>query len=221
MLTSALLIGGSYLWAAVPTAYLVTRFRKGIDIREFGSGNAGASNVIEHVGRWTGFGLGAFDCLAKGTLPVVLGKLLDESLSVQVTAGLVAIAGHNWSPYLRLTGGRGVATAVGLVLGLAMWQEFLILAVVMGVVGRLIFRETGLWTFIAILALPVLSFLFDRQPEILYMTLTIGLLLTLKRLTANWESPLSDYPLAKVMAFRTIWDRDVPKKAEWTNRRPP
>ena len=220
MLTSALLIGGSYLWAAIPTAYLVARIRKGIDIRDFGSGNVGATNVMEHVGKWTGFGLGAFDCLAKGTSPVVLGWLLDESLSVRVAAGLVAIAAHNWSPYLRLTGGRGIATAVGVVLGFSMWPEFLILTVVMGFFGTLMFRETGFWTFIAILALPLLAFLFDRQTEILYMTLMIGLLLLLKRLTANWESPVNGYPLAKVLAFRIIWDRDVPDKADWTNRRP-
>ena len=220
MLDAVVFIVAAYLWGAVPTAYLVSRYLKGIDIREYGSGNVGAANVMAHVGKRTGFLLGSFDCLAKGTLPVALANLLDQSHAVQAGTGLAAIAGHNWSPYLRFTGGRGVATAVGVVLGAFMWQEFLILTVVMGVLGHLIFRETGFWTFISMLLLPVLAFLFDRPPEILYMTLGIGALLMLKRLTANWELPLGEHPLITVMANRVFWDRDVPKKIQWTGRRP-
>ena len=169
MFTAALLIIGAYLWASIPTAYLVGRYAKGIDIRDYGSGNVGATNVMTHVGRWTGFLLGAFDCLAKGALPVVLGRLLDQSLAVQASAGLAGVAGHNWSIYLRFTGGRGVATAIGVLIGLAMWWECIILTGVVGIVGRLMFRDTGLWTFISMLALPLLAFLFGRPPEILYM----------------------------------------------------
>lgn len=220
MLIPILLIVGSYLWAAIPTAYLVARYRKGIDIRRYGSGNMGATNVMTHVGKRTGFLLGTFDCLGKGTLPVVAANLMDQSLAVQAGAGLAAIAGHNWSPYVGFTGGRGVATAIGVVFGFQMWYEFLILAFVMGAIGLLLFRETGFWTFMSMLALPVLAFIFDRPPEVLYMTLGIGGLLVLKRLTANWERPTSQYPLANILVYRVLWDRDVPKKAEWTRRRP-
>ena len=211
---------GAYLWGAVPTAYLVGRYVKGIDIREYGSGNVGATNVMTHVGLRTGFLLGTFDCLAKGTLPVVAANLLDQSLTVQVTMGLVAMAGHSWSPYLRFTGGRGVATAVGVVLGMAMFWEFLVLTVVMGAIGRLIFRETGFWTFVSIFLLPGLAYLFSRPTEVFYMTLTIGLLLIMKRLTANWEPFSGEYSLMRVAIYRALWDRDVPKKVQWTRRQP-
>ena len=217
---SALLIAGAYLLGAVPSAYLVARYRKGIDIRDYGSGNVGATNVMAHVGNRTGFLLGTFDCLAKGTLPVLVGKWLDLSLSVQVAAGLVAIAGHNWSPLLRFTGGRGVATAIGVVLGLLMWPEFLILTVVMGAFGRIIFHDTGFWTLVSIVALPLLALLFDRPSEIMYATLVIGVLLIVKRLTANWEPLPEEYPVAKVIASRAFWDRDVPKRVEWNRRLP-
>ena len=220
MLDASLMILGSYLWGAVPSAYLVARYRKGIDIRRYGSGNVGATNIMVHVGKWTGFFLGTFDCLAKGTLPVVVANLMDMSLAVQVSAGLVALVGHNWSPYIGFTGGRGVATAIGIVFGMAMWYEFLILGVVMGAIGRLIFHETGVWTLVAALALPVLAFAFDRPPEILFMTLAITLLLILKRLTSNWTRPSSEYPLVKVMMYRALWDRDVPKKMQWIGRSP-
>ena len=221
MLISILFVAGAYLLGGVPSAYLVGRYRKGIDIRDYGSGNVGATNLMTQVGKWTGFFLGAFDCLVKGTLPILLAKLLDQSLSVQVAVGLAAIAGHNWSPYIRLTGGRGVATAVGVVLGLLMWPEFLILTIVMGLMGRVIFRDTGFWTFISMIILPVLAHVFDRPPEVLWATLVIGLLLTLKRLTANWERPSNEFPLLQVMACRVLWDRDVPKQIQWTERHPP
>ena len=220
MLAATLIILGAYLWGAVPSAYLVARYLKGVDIREFGSGNVGATNVMHHVGRWAGFSLGTFDCLAKGALPVLVARLLDQSVAVQVTVGLVAIVGHSWSPYLRFTGGRGVATAIGVVLGSFMWPEFLILTVVMGGFGRLLFSDMGFWTLVSMLLLPALAFIFNRPVEVLYMSLAIGLLLMLKRLTANWEPPPGEYPLIKVMAYRVVWDRDVPKQVQWTSRRP-
>jgi glycerol-3-phosphate acyltransferase PlsY len=219
-LTAVLLIVGAYLWGSVPSSYLVGRYLKGIDIRRYGSGNVGATNLMTHVGKRTGFLVGIFDCLAKGTLPVALAQVFDAGLAVQAGVGLAAIVGHSWSPYLRFTGGRGVATAIGVVLGSLMWPESLILTVVMGGIGRLAFHDTGFWTFIALLALPVLAFAFDRPPEILAMTLGISVLLLAKRLTANWERPVSGYPVIRVLAYRALWDRDVPRNVQWTGRRP-
>ena len=220
MIDAVLLVVGAYFWGAVPSAYLVGRYFGGIDIRHYGSGNLGATNVMVHVGNWTGFLLGTFDCLGKGALPVVAANLLDQSLSVQAAVGLAAIAGHNWSPYVRFTGGRGVATAIGVMFAFQMWPELLILTVVLGLIGRLMFRETGFWTFISVLVLPVLAYLFDREAATIVMTLVLSSLLILKRLTANWELPSGGYPFFRTMGYRILWDRDVPRKIDWTRRRP-
>ena len=217
---SVLLILSAYLVGAIPSAYLIARYLKGIDIRRYGSGNAGATNVMVHVGAVTGFTLGTFDCLVKGTLPVVVGRLLDVPLGVQVSAGLVAVVAHNWSPFMRLTGGRGVATAIGLVVGFLLWPEILVLTVVMGVIGRLVYRDTGLWTFVAMIALPVLTFVFDRPVEIVAMSVSIAMILMAKRLTANWERPADEKSLVSVLRRRLLWDRDVPRKAPWVERSP-
>ena len=220
MLIAVLLIVGSYLFGAIPTAYLVARYFRGVDIRDFGSGNVGATNVMTHVGWWHGFLQGMWDCLVKGALPVFLAQVLDQGLAVQAAAGLVAIAGHNWSPYLGFTGGRGVATAIGLLFGSQLWPEFIVLTLVLGLIGRLLLKDTGLSTLVALIFLPVFAIIFDRPPEIFYMVLGIGVLLILKRLTANWEPPVRDYPLPQVLMFRALWDRDVPKQAQWTERNP-
>ena len=220
MFEPTLLILGAYLVGAIPSAYIIARFLKGIDIRSYGSGNAGATNVMVHVGAVTGFTLGTFDCLIKGTLPVVIGRLLDVPLNVQVTAGLVAVVAHNWSPFMRFTGGRGVATAIGLVVGFFLWQEMLILIVVMLIIGRLIYDDTGLWTFVAMITLPVLTLVFDRPIEIVTMSVSIAIVLIAKRLTANWERPSRDFPIADVLSRRLLWDRDLPSKTPWIQRGP-
>lgn len=220
-LTAVLLIVGAYLFGAVPSAYLVARYIKGIDIRQYGSGNMGATNVMAFVGKWTGFFLGTYDCVAKGMLPVVLANLLDQSIGVQIGAGLAGVVGHAWSPYMRFTGGRGIATFIGVLFGLGMFYEFIVMAVALGILGRVIFHETGFWTFLCLLVLPLLAFLFGRDPALVYMNAAAVPILLLKRLTANWEPPIEGRSLIRVAVTRILWDRDVTKKEEWTERRPP
>ena len=220
MLESVLLILGAYLLGAVPSAYLVARYLKDIDIRRYGSGNAGATNVMVHVGTISGFTLGTFDCLVKRTLPVVVGRALDVPLGMPVAAGLVAVVAHNWSPFMGFTGGRGVATAIGLLVGFFLLQEMLIMAVVVGVIGKLVYKDTGLWTFVAMITLPVLTYVFDRPLEIVAMSVCIGIILMAKRLTANWERPEDDVSLVAVLPRRLIWDRDVARRSPWTERSP-
>ena len=122
----ALLYLYSYLVGSIPTAYVLGRLVKGIDIREYGSGNVGASNVFQHVGRWWALFLGAFEVFVKGASPVWLGIVLldipvqgpagswtinyllgfDRSSAALAMASLLSIAGHNWSIFLKFQGGR-------------------------------------------------------------------------------------------------------------------
>jgi glycerol-3-phosphate acyltransferase PlsY len=219
-LTDAAFVIGAYLWGAIPSAYLVAKYVKGIDIREFGSGNVGASNVSLHVGKVPGFIQGVFDFAAKGILPVALAGILERDDAVRAAIGLAAIAGHNWSPYLRFTGGRGVAAAIGAVLGFGLWPEFLILLISVGIIGWLLKRDTGFWTLVAMFSLPVLAYLFDRPVEMLTMCAGIGVLLMAKRLTANWEPLPAGSSALRVFVLRALFDRDVSKQASWTERRP-
>ena len=221
MLESVLIILVAYLWGGVPSGYIVGRYLKGIDLRAYGSGSLGASNLMEHVGRLTGFGVGVFDCVGKGTLTVVVTDLMGQTLAVQALAGLAAIAGHSWSPYLRFTGGRGVATAIGVLLGFFMWKEMLAGVFLIGLIGRAVMRDTAFWTLATLIVLPLLTYAFGEPMELVYMSSGISALLVLKRLTANWERPGQEYGLPRTLAYRVLWDRDVPRKLEWTTRRPP
>ena len=106
----AVLVG--YLLGSIPFAYLIVKVFKGIDIREHGSGNVGARNVIRLVGFWAGI----FDFLldaGKGILGVMIASRLNTSPLLPSLAGFAAIMGHNWPIFLGFQGGRGLSTAIG------------------------------------------------------------------------------------------------------------
>ena len=221
MLASALLIAGAFLTGSIPSGYISARLARGIDIRRYGSGNVGASNVIRHVGVWNGLLTGAFDCLVKGAMPVAVGRYwleMDEwTLSA---AAFAAIAGHCWSPFLGFTGGRGVAAGIGAAVGLGMWLEILILGVSIFLIGRLLTRDTALWTLAGMAALPLAALALGKPAQTAQSAAIIVLLIAVKRLTANWERPKTEYALRNVLLYRLVWDRDVPKRVEWTGRNP-
>ncbi|MBI2936362.1 MAG: glycerol-3-phosphate acyltransferase [Chloroflexi bacterium] len=214
----------AYLWGAFPTAYLAGRL-KGIDIRKYGSGNVGASNIMVLYGPWAGLALGIFDGVVKGTLPVLLVRGLDLSLPVQAGVGLAAVAGHNWSPYIGFTGGRGLATALGVLLGFYAWPEMAFLLLFAGGIGFLLLRKMALFIAAGFALLPPLAYLahlwgdpFHQSLQLVYLTAGVLLLALTKRLTANWERPPSGEPLRRVLLYRLLYDRDVASHEEWVRR---
>lgn len=214
------LICAAYLWGGLPTAYLAAHAAAGIDIRQYGSGNVGASNAVVQLGAKTGVAIGLFDFVGKGILPALIARMLDQSLATQVAVGIAAVAGHNWSPFIGFTGGRGVGAAGGMVLAFGMWVEAAVCAALMVGVGRLMLKETGLLTLIALASLAPLTLALGRQPELTAMCAAFAALLIAKRLTANWEPAASGQPLLRTIVNRMLWDRDVGRRAEWTRRVP-
>ena len=216
----------AYLWGGIPTAYIVARIASGIDIRNYGSGNVGASNAVVQLGAMAGFAIGLFDLIGKGILPVILARTLDASVAIQVGVALAAVAGHNWSPYIRFTGGRGVGTAGGALLAFALWYEALIAMLLIAGIGRFVLKDTGLLTLITLVALPLTAVAVgalgwaDRPAAVVMMCGGIAILLTAKRLTANWERPTAEQPVLQTLFCRILWDRDVPNQQEWKERTP-
>ena len=131
MLPVAIIAVLSYLVGSIPTSIIVARVSRGIDIRQYGSGNAGGTNVI----RVLGWKLGVFVILvdmAKGLVAtMVLSRMMygsipfenatpfDDFTVVQIIAGCAAILGHIWTLFAGFRGGKGIATAGGMLIGIA------------------------------------------------------------------------------------------------------
>ncbi len=111
---------GAYLTGSIPTAYLLVRMTRGIDVRQYGSGNPGATNVARVCGVRLGVVTGAIDA-AKGFIAVaIMPSSAGEEIGWwRAAAALGAIAGHNWPIWLKFRGGRGVLTSAGALFHLA------------------------------------------------------------------------------------------------------
>lgn len=118
-MTIALWLAAAYLLGATPTAYLAGRLARGIDLREHGSRNLGATNVYRVLGwRWA-IPVALVD-IAKGAVPVALfARWAGMDPWGAVALGIAAVLGHVFSPYMGFRGGKGVATALGMFLALA------------------------------------------------------------------------------------------------------
>jgi glycerol-3-phosphate acyltransferase PlsY len=210
MLRSSLTALGSYLIGAVPVAYLTGRLLKGIDIREYGSGNAGPSNVWRHVWKPAVVPVGLAE-IAQGAIGPLVAQQTGQSAAAQSIAGLAALIGHNWSPFLGFTGGRGIAHAIGYMLAvsrpaLAAFAALALLGVALRKVPQLV--------LLGVLSMP-LAALVARQPrEIVAGNAAIGATIIAKRLLANDNS----LPIGRVLLYRLLYDRDTKEREIWVER---
>lgn len=191
----ALIIIIAYLLGSIPTGYWLGRI-KGIDIRQFGSGNIGMTNVLRVLGKPAAI-LTLIVDIGKGAVAVTLIPYLLHTTDpwMKVLAGLAAVSGHNWTIFLKFKGGKGVATSAGIFLGLA-WLPTVLVLLIFGIVLAL-FRYVSLGSIVAAVCFPILMFLFHQH--ILYIILSILLALfiiirhrsNIKRLLAGTENKFS------------------------------
>ena len=143
---------GAFLLGSIPTGYLVAR-AKGVDIRQHGSGNIGATNVFRTLGKPLGIFVFVTDAL-KGFAAVWLaGRFVGASDWAGIIAAVAVIAGHNYTPWLGFKGGKGIATSAGVLLALMPWAV-LCIAIVWFVVFK-VSRYVSLASISAAAALPV------------------------------------------------------------------
>ncbi len=115
----AVMVVLAYLIGATPTSYVAAKLVRGIDLREHGSKNLGATNVYRVLGWRYAIPVALMD-VAKGAIPVaILGPWSNGPAWFTVALGIAAVLGHMFSPYVRFRGGKGVATAAGMFLALA------------------------------------------------------------------------------------------------------
>jgi len=195
-----------YLIGSIPTAFIFGKALKGIDIRKYGSGNVGATNALRVLGKGPGICVLLFDAV-KGFITVLFfADLLVSKVAfvssdmLRIILGFSCIAGHNWTIFLGFKGGKGMATSLGVLLGLAFkiagLKLVLACTVLTWVVIFFFSKIVSLASVISAIALPLFMIVFKQSFVLIFAGLILsGLALfrhksNLVRLLKKEEKPI-------------------------------
>jgi len=188
---AAVIIG--YLVGSIPTAYIVGRLTRGVDIRKIDTGNVGTASTMRAIGIWQGFVVGIVD-IGKGAAAVVVACVL---LGINIPwvlggnpwvlgAGFAAFLGHNYPIYIRFKGGQGAATMIGVFAALTIWATLAACAVI--IIIMVINRRVILFRiFFSLLlggpTLPIFIWIFDRD----WVLVVYSVVFILFMIGKNWR----------------------------------
>lgn len=216
-----LLVFGAYLLGSVPAAYLAARLSQGMDIRQYGSGSVGVSNLFRSTTRWAVIPVTIFD-LGKGMVVVWVAQWLGMGIAQQVATGLAAIIGHNWPVFLRFNGGRGVLTTLGVALILPLINNFvpwgIITFLALAGAGFLVLHNIPVGVGAGIAALPLVSWGLGEPFPLVVGYLAMFLLMILRRLVAPQTA--AQVNKKQLLLNRLLFDRDIRDREAWINRVP-
>jgi glycerol-3-phosphate acyltransferase PlsY len=193
---AVLLVAIAYLVGGIPVGFLLAR-AKGVNLLEVGSGNIGATNVVRALGLKWGL-LAWLGDAAKGVAAVVLARVVGQPEAVLAATGISVVVGHCLSPYLRLRGGKGVATSLGVLLATD-WRVGL-LAFVVWIAVMLVSKIVSVASLCAAMSLVPLGQAVHDTPAYLVMTAVltcIGFIRhhdNLERLFRGEEKPFARRP---------------------------
>ncbi|MFH1202174.1 MAG: glycerol-3-phosphate 1-O-acyltransferase PlsY [Candidatus Omnitrophota bacterium] len=182
----------SYLIGSIPTAFIFAKVLKGLDIRTFGSGNVGATNALRLLGKKTGLAVLLIDIL-KGLICVTFlvdalpaGKFIyfKDVLLLRFYFGILAIMGHSFSVFLRFKGGKGVATSLGVLLGMGLVSQpmgmVLGFTILVWLITFIITRYVSLASILAAGCFPLGVFFWGRNLSIFMLSLGLGAFIIFK-----------------------------------------
>jgi glycerol-3-phosphate acyltransferase PlsY len=189
----------AYLIGSIPVAYIFSRMLKGVDIREYGSGNMGATNAFRVLGKGPGVIVLILDII-KGIIPVTLlanAFGLGDALSLVIIA-VAVVAGHNWPVFLNFKGGKGMATSLGVLIGLAIQFQILriilLLVVVTWCMLFLLFGFVSLASIAAAVIFPILMVAFFEPFPLIFLSIVLCIFIVfrhrsnIKRLAKGQEN---------------------------------
>ena len=180
---AAVIIG--YLVGSFPTAYIIARLTKGVDIRKVDTGNVGTASTMRAIGIWQGFVVGIVD-IGKGAAAVVIARALGVDMPWVLGAGFAAFLGHNYPVYIGFKGGQGAATMIGVFAALTIWATLAACAVI--VIIMVLNRRVILFRiFFSLLlggpTLPIFIWIFDRD----WILMVYSVVFILFMIAKNWR----------------------------------
>lgn len=178
----------SYLLGSIPSAFIISKLFKKIDIRSVGSGNVGATNVFRVLGKLPGSIVLIVDILKGLIVPTVLADILGlPEVGYRVVFGLTAVSGHIWTIFLHFKGGKGVATSLGVLLGLALKIKGLFAVFGLTILTWLVvFILSGFVSLASILAAifsPFYMLIYNQQIEIVILGILLCIIIVFKHIS--------------------------------------
>jgi glycerol-3-phosphate acyltransferase PlsY len=191
----------------MPTAYIFGRCLRGIDIRKFGSGNVGATNAWRVLGKGPGISILILDIFKGFAAVFFLWHLIGAKITVisdeilRIILGLSCICGHNWTVFLRFKGGKGVATTLGVLLGLSVvigsLKIIFGLTVLTWILMVLFFRIVSIASVLSGITLPIYMVVFKQSATLILSSVIIAIFIVLRhksnlqRLFRGKEQPIT------------------------------
>jgi glycerol-3-phosphate acyltransferase PlsY len=180
----ALSVVVSYLVGSIPTAYIFGRMQ-GIDIRQHGSGNVGATNAFRILGKGPGTAVLLIDIFKGAIVTSLVADLfgMTDPLA-RVLLGLVVVAGHNWTVFLNFKGGKGIATSLGVLVGLTIAitsiRPVVLYTVCAWAVMFVVSGYVSLASIISAVALPILALLFPQPFAVVCLAIILCVFVVLR-----------------------------------------
>lgn len=180
----------AYFIGCINNAYILTKYTRKIDIRNYGSGNAGATNVLRVLGYKAAAPVFTLDVL-KGVIAVLIGKYLMGNTGAMI-AGIAVVCGHNWPVFLKFRGGKGIATSVGVVMTVSPLLG--VIAVVIGILVIALTKYVSLGSITGSASFAILNAIFWNSTQVFVFSLILTSLAifqhrsNIKRLLAGTES---------------------------------
>lgn len=191
----------AYIIGSIPTAYIFGKALKGIDVREYGSGNIGATNVFRVIGKVPGIIVLIIDVIKGYVSATYLASAFLYLAPVtrpelyRILVGLFAIAGHNWTIFLKFKGGKGVAASAGVVMGLI--PRVFLMGFLVWLITFFITGFVSLGSIVAIVSIPIFTLAFGEPAEIIIFTCLLCLIIihkhkpNIRRLARGEEKRIS------------------------------
>lgn len=216
-----ILAATAYLVCSIPVAYLVAKWTRGIDLRKYGSGNIGSSNVLAATSKRWAVPVAVFD-LGKGILAVMAARWAGLDTGLQFVVGIAGIAGHNWPVFLNFHGGRGILTSLGVILAFSPLLGLVVLVISYSLAP---FKQLSLGVCIALILLPIFAYYFadffgiENRAAVTAGMVAITALALVRRLLAGSRSDLAgDLSNSELLLNRLLFDRDIRNRKLWLSR---
>ena len=166
---AALMVVGGFLLGSIPSGLIVSRVYRGVDVRDQGSGKTGFTNTLRSLGLGAAIVVLVAD-VAKGAVPVLIARAVFDDPWAATLTGVAAVIGHTFPVFAGFRGGRGVATAFGALLAIALWPS--------------------LWLALAVLIAGVTALAITRYVSVMSMTATaVAFVLITISVAIGWLAP--------------------------------